>query len=428
MYLKQQLAAVFDQLKAKDTQLTALHHQLQAQHTQQAQRAQHAQQAQRRQQLDQVQHSMHDFSQAPAQEASEEPAAGDAISYLRPSQRFASDQTSPVIPPVDSSMLPALLETSGASGLMQLQEQTVITDCMELPEFADRRTPRHQFVKQRVQELQSRQSSPEKPLSSVSSRLNSPRAGLLGSTSRAGLLDVALDSSTPAATGFGHDRVGQLNGADGISPGRQGHLSSADSTTAEKAVTATLSSIAGQRHKAQEWDISGTSNQQDDPNLHSSPRAYDNGMTLQQQEHRITHGSGDRADASSSADEQSRLSLPSQDWGRNQIGPQYASAQISPSSLQLQSEHAQPAGTEASDPLPWFGALEVGSPGLELPCEEASDPGSAPGDKDAPGEQAVAAPQGRTGAAVVKEDSAQFGPEASAMSLPGRACRSEVDV
>ena len=104
------------------------------------------------------------------------------------------------------------------------------------------------------------------------------------------------------------------------------------------------------------------------------------------------------------------------------ISPQYAFAEISSSSLQLQSDDAQLAGRGASDPLPWCGALEVGSPGMELPCDDVSDSGSAPGDQAATGERMTAASQNRVGAAVGTEDSAQFGPEASAMSLPGRSC------
>lgn len=336
MYLKQQLAAVFDQLKAKDTQLSAMHHQLQAQHakqTQRAQHAQHAQQAQRGRQLDQDQHFMQASRQAPAQAAVDHSIAGDAISYFPASQQLATDQTSLRFTPtvtLQSNLQLALLATSAASNSAQPQLQTITnsdaTDSLE----AGSPMPCHRFVQQRVQELQSRQSSPEKSLSSVSSRLNSPRVGLIGSAPRDGLLGSALDSNTLEPAGMSPSRAGQLEEAAGISPGRAGQMGGA----------------AG-------------------------------------------------------------------------ISPQYASAQITSSSLQLQSDDAQLAGRGASDPLPWCGALEVGSPGMELSCDDASDSGSAPGEQDGAGEGSVAAAQDRVGVAVQREDSAQFGPEASAMSLPG---------
>lgn len=334
MYLKQQLAAVFDQLKAKDIQLSAMHHQLQAQHAQQTQRAQHAQQAQHGRQLNQAQHFMQESRQAPAQAASEESTAGDAIGYFSASQQSAANQTSLSVTPamiLQSNLQPVLLGTSAAPSFAQPHIQTVTdSDATVSLEAAESQTPRHRFVQQRVQELQSRQSSPEKSLSLLSSRLNSPRAGLVGSAPKAGLLDAALDSNTLEPAGISPGRTGQVDGAVRMSPDRARQMGGA----------------AG-------------------------------------------------------------------------ISPQYASAQITSSSLQLQTDDAQPAGRGASDPLPWCGALEVGSPGVELPCDDAFDSGSAPGEQDAAGEGSIAAAWDRVGAAVQREGSAQFGPEASAMSLPG---------
>ena len=423
MFLKQQLADVFDQLKAKDTQLSAMHQQLQAQHAQQTQRAQHAQQAQ---QARHGQHPSQDPPQAAAQEASQQSAADDGCSFFPPSHQSPSGITSPAIIPVasllQSHLTPALLPSSGDSSSRHPQLQTMTTVYTDSTEAAESQMPRHRFVKQRVQELQSRESSPEKSLSSVSSRLNSPRAGLLGSTStfRARLLEGALDSSNLEAAGSCLARAGQS--------------SSSGKAAADEADIVSVSSTAGKGNNAADFNTSVITarQQQEDSKLHSSLRPSDPSM-LRQQARRVTCASDvrDRAAASSAAEEQSRSRSPSPPQDRassptalQRISPRYQlSAQISSSSLQLPSD-ASPAGMEGSDsgPLPWGGGLEVGSPGMELPSDEESDLESAFGDKGTTRERLVAELPEDTmhmGAAMEREDSAQFGPEASAMSLPG---------
>ena len=423
MYLKQQLAAVFDQLKAKDTQLSAMHQQLQAQHAQQTQRAhqaqqaQHAQQAKHGQQLEWGQHTSQEPALAAAQEASKQSAGDYRFSYFPSSHQSPSGRTSPASVPVASLQSypnPASLLSSGAPTTVQPQLQIVTTtDSMEA---ADSQTPRHRFVKQRVQELQSRQSSPEKSLSSVSSRLNSPRAGPLGSSStfRSGLLEDALDTSNLMAAGS--------------SPGRQGQSSSASKAAADEAAIAAVSSTTGKRSMASDFKVSAVSTrQQQGSGLHSIFRSSDPSM-VHQQARRITCASdaSDRATASSDAEEQPRSSSPPQDRAGSlaalqRISPRcQTSPQISSSSLQLPLDGlATGLGGPGAGPLPWGGALELGSPGLELPSDEESESASASGDRGVTEEGLVAQTEIRGAKSVEREDSAQFGPEASVMSLPG---------
>lgn len=417
MYLKQQLAAVFDQLKAKDTQLSAMHQQLQAQHAQQTQRAQQAQQAQHARQGKQLQagqQTSQERTQAAAQEASKQSEAEYGVSCLLPSHQSPSGRPSPASIPVASLQScpnPTSLASSGASLLVQPQLEIATTTYIDSEEAADSQTPRHRFVKQRVLDLQSRQSSPEKSLSSVSSWLNSPRAGLRGSTStfRAGLLEGALDGNTSEAAGS--------------SPGRAGQSSSARKAAVDEA--------AGKSSKASDFITSAVSTSQrlgSGSDLHSILRSSDPDR-MRQQARRITCASdvGTRAAAASAAEEQSWSSSPPQDRASTstalqRISPRYQiSTEISSSSLQLPSD-ALPKGPVGSGSahLQWGGGLEVGSPGLELPSDEESDLESVPGDKG-PTEEGLgaAADIGREKAAE-REDSAQFGPEASAMSLPGQ--------
>ena len=417
MYLKQQLAAVFDQLKAKDTQLSAMHQQLQAQHAQQTQRAQQAQQAQH------AQHAKHGQQLEEGQQTSQatSPQAADyGSSYFPPSHQSPSGRTSPASVPVTSLQScpnSTALPSGGASTTVQPQLQIVTASNPDSMEAADSGTPRHRFVKQRVQELQSRQSSPEKSLSSVSNRLNSPRTGLLGSSStfRAGLLEGALD--------------GSILEAAGSSPGRAGQSSSASKAVEGEAETVAVCSTAGKRSNASEFTTSAVStSQQQGSSLHSIFRSSDPGM-MRQQARRITCASdmSDRAAASSAADEQSRSSSPPQDRAGTtaalqRISPRHQiNAQISSSSLQLPSG-ALPTGIGGSgmDPLPWGGGLEVGSPGMELPSDDDSDLDSSSGEKGTTEDFLVARADMRGAKAVEREDSAQFGPKASAMSLPGR--------
>ncbi|KAL0048750.1 hypothetical protein WJX82_010011 [Trebouxia sp. C0006] len=73
----------------------------------------------------------------------------------------------------------------------------------------------------------------------------------------------------------------------------------------------------------------------------------------------------------------------------------------------------------------WSVGVEVGSPGLELPSDEESEAGSRhAGYAEVASDRVTQAAREGGGArdgggAVLREDSAQFGPEASAMSLPG---------
>ena len=403
MHLKQQLAAVFDQLKAKDTQLSAMHQQLQAQHAQQTQRAQQAQRAQ---------HAQHQWpsgqsvSPVTAQEASVQ-----AESVVLNNHSTVSYQAAPAM--VSTAAFPSLPVQPQATApparghptFERPQLQTVVTDYAGSAEDTTGPTSRHEFVKQRVQELQSRQSSPEKSLSSMSSRLNSPRAGLLGSTSRAGLFGAALESPRLRAAG---------------SSPRAGQVDSISLTVTQGSVVEAFSSIDREESVDKSWSspAAGSSElPQNSRPLHSSPRASDAGMTPQQSR-RMTAISdrGDKA-ATSSAAAQRRAGEAA---ALQRISPKRSTAQISSASLQVPAD-AQRAGPRGADPLPWCGALEIGSPGLELPSTENSDGESEDGNGGVAAGLGSGDLEGRVaGVAVQREDSAQFGPEASAMSLPSK--------
>ena len=198
MYLKQQLAAVFDQLKAKDAELSTVQQQLQ--------QAQHAQQAQRAQQSSQP--SRQDIVYAA--EAVEAPShttvsPSSLASFQRlPSKSMLSSFSarhlqSQSVPLVSGDALPQLRALS--------------TSYAESRELTDSNTPRHQLVAQRIKELQSRQSSPEKSLSSSSSLGLSPRTGLRGEfdrSSRAGQFGDAVNSPRARAAGTSL-RAGQMD-------------------------------------------------------------------------------------------------------------------------------------------------------------------------------------------------------------------------
>ena len=85
------------------------------------------------------------------------------------------------------------------------------------------------------------------------------------------------------------------------------------------------------------------------------------------------------------------------------------------------------AAAHGDDSLTWGVGVEVGSPGLELPSDEESEAGSRhAGYAEVASDRVTQAAREGGGArdgggAVLREDSAQFGPEASAMSLPGEA-------
>ena len=415
-YLKQQLAAVFDQLKAKDTQLSAMHQQLQAQHAQQmqrAQQAQHAQQAKLGQQLKEGQQTSQERTQVAAKEASKQSAADDRFSYFplsHQSQSSRNSSASVAVASLQSCPNPTSSATTGMATTVQPQLKIATTGYTDSVEAADGQTPRHRFVKQRVQELQSRQSSPEKSLSSLSSRLNSPGAELVGSstTFRVGLLEGALDSSTLEAVSS--------------SPKRAGQSSSAGKAAVHEPEIA-VSSNAAKRSNASDLKVSSSSpSQQLSSSFQSTHESSDQGIS-RQQARRITCASdaSDRATASSASEEQSRFSSP-QDRALQRISPRYEiRAQISSSSLQLPSDAlATGLGGSGSGPLQWGGGLEVGSPGLELPSDEEFDLESVSDDKGATGEGIVAPAETSEARAAESEDSAQFGPEASAMSLPGQ--------
>ena len=334
IHLKQQLAAVFDQLRAKDTQLSAMHQQLQAQHAQPAQRAQQALDAQHAQQ-----HVSQSLSTAAGQEAVQQSAAGNSFSYPSGSLQAGPATVSPPAAALNSSLQTGMVSASSLFTMQQPQLQIATTSHTEFEQDGeDGLTPRRRFVKQRVQELQSRQSSPEKTLSSMPSRLNSPRAGLPGSVYGAGHLQ---QSKAKTATADVADRPAASSPADGVS-------------------------------------------------MPSSPSKSGAGGTT----------------------------------GLNRISASPDAVQNTSASLQVPLDAAT-ASFESSEPLPWGGGLEVGSPGMELPSDSDSDLGADSDDEDT-GETELTAhtSEGHMKAKLEQEDSAQFGPEASAMSLPGGALNS----
>ena len=404
MHLKQQLAAVFDQLKAKDTQLSAMHQQLQAQHAQQTQRAQqaqhahHAQGAHHAQQLEW--HSGQSLSPVTAQEASVQADTYKLISHSTVLQQAAPEMT--------STAAVSSLSTRGLSTFERPQLQTAMTDHAESAGDTSSQISRHDFVKLRVQELQSRQSSPEKSLSLASSRLNSPRAGLLGSTSRAGLLGTTLD--TPRLR------------AAGSSP-RAGQIDSVSLAVTQGSVSEGYSSIARGESVDKSWSSppAGSSQLQEASKAsHSSPRASDSGVTPQQSR-RMTAVSdrGDKATTSSAASQDRAGLAAALHW----ISPNDSNNQKS--SLSLQDPADVLSGSSRIDPLPWCGGLEIGSPGMELSSTENSDGDSEAGSRDVAAGVDAGDLEGRVAMAAHREDSAHFGPEASAMSLPSKHSTSE---
>ncbi len=389
-FLKQQLAAVFDQLKAKDAQLNDVQQQLQqAQHAQQAQYAQQAQRTQRSQSSDQH------FRQDTAQEGSYQAGAdmvptqtlASSSTLHSASQRFPSYSPHPVTARYLHSQ--SVIQSNSPE---QPELQAVATHSAEAQDVTDVKTPRHQFVAQRIMELQSRQSSPEKTLSCTSSMgVNSPRAGLRGEFDRStkvGLFGDAISSPRPRPAG-NSPQAGQPenNPRAGLSEAALTSLS--DSTDAKEAIQRAFD---------------------------TSPRAVASGLTPQQSR-RVTSASdvSDGLGALSSARRGSRSTTPPQ--GR--LSPDLQ--RISPrSGLQVPSDANQANTLDDDESLAWGTGVEYGSPGIELGSDGDSEAGGR--SRDNP-EMATAVDHDYrvTGAlgAVLREDSAQFGPEASAMSLPG---------
>ena len=148
------------------------------------------------------------------------------------------------------------LSTRGLSTFERPQLQTAMTDHAESAGDASSQISRHDFVKLRVQELQSRQSSPEKSLSLASSRLNSPRAGLFGST---------LDTLRLRAAG---------------SSPRAGQIDSNSLAVTQGSVSEGYSSIARGESVDKSWSSppAGSSQLQEASKAsHSSPRVSDSG-------------------------------------------------------------------------------------------------------------------------------------------------------
>jgi len=153
----------------------------------------------------------------------------------------------------------------------------------------------------------------------------------------------------------------------------------------------------------------------------SSSRAVASGMTPQQSR-RVTSASdiSDGFGASNSARRDSRSVTPPS--GR--MSPELQ--RISPMTFLMPSDPKQ-AAAHGDDSSTWGVGVEVGSPGLELPSDEESEAGSRhAGYAEVASDRVTQAAREGGGArdgggAVLREDSAQFGPEASAMSLPGEA-------
>ncbi|KAL0021823.1 hypothetical protein WJX77_004862 [Trebouxia sp. C0004] len=392
MYLKQQLAAFFDQLKAKDAELSVVQQQLQQ--AQQAQRAQQSNQPSR-------QDTVHDASFEVAKDVASS-LTTLSPSTLAASQRLPSRSILSTVSArhVQSRFVPLV----SGDGLPQLRAvSTSYTDSLEV---TNSNTPRHQLVAQRIKELQSRQSSPEKSLSSSSSLGLSPRTELRGEfdrSSRAGHVGDTVNSPRARAAGTSL-RAEQMDNS----------IKEGLSETAFDARPDSSSFRAGPSEVARDSpSASSTAHETVQRAFDSSSREVASGMTPQQSR-RVTSTSGvsDDFGAPHSARRDSKSVTPPS--GR--MSPELQ--RISPMSFLMPSDPKQ-AAAYSDDSLTWGVGVEVGSPGLELPSDEESETGSRhAGDAEmAQGRVTQAARDG--GGAVVREDSAQFGPEACAMSLPG---------
>ena len=385
MYLKQQLAAFFDQLKAKDAELTAVQQQLQqAQHAQQAQRAQQPGQPSR-------QDTVYAADPEPVRDMASSHATVSPLT-LAPSHRLPSKT---MLSTVSARHLQSQ-STSMVSGEGLPQLRPVSTSYTESREVPDSNTPRHQLVAQRIKELQSRQGSPEKSLTSSSSLGLSPRTGLRGEfdrSTRAGQFGDATNSPRARAAGTSL-RAEQVDHSskEGLSETAIGARPDGSRPSASNVAVETVQRA-----------------------FDSSSRAVASGMTPQQSR-RVTSASdiSDGFGAPNSARRDSRSVTPPS--GR--MSPELQ--RISPMSLLMPPDPKQ-ATVHGDDSLTWGVGVEVGSPGLELPSDEESETGSrrAGHAEVAQGRVTQAVREGP--GAVLREDSAQFGPEASAMSLPGQA-------
>ncbi len=392
MYLKQQLAAFFDQLKAKDAELSVVQQQLQ--------QAQHAQQAQRAQQSSQP--SRQDTVYAADPEAVEDMAP----SHPTVSPSMASSQRLPsksMLSTVSAHLQSQSVSLVSGDGLPQLR--AVSTFYTESQEATDSNTPRHQLVAQRIKELQSRQSSPEKSLSPSSSLGLSPRTGLRGEfdrSTRASLFGDAMNS--PRARAAGPSLRAEQMDKQGLSETAFGARPDGSSSTAGPSEVARNSlSATSVAHETVQRAFD------------SSSRAVASGMTPQQSR-RVTSTSdiSDGFGAPNNARLDSKSVIPPS--GR--ISPELQ--RISPMSLLMPSDPKQ-AAAHGDDTLTWGVGVEVGSPGLELPSDEESEAGGRHnGHAEVPQGRVTQAARDGDGA-MLREDSAQFGPEASAMSLPGEA-------
>ena len=398
-YLQQQLAAAFQQLQAKDAQLTAVQ-----QHLQQAQ---HAQQAQHTQQAEQP------LGQDTAQEA-----AGEVVTDLGSVQTSASSSNSVAARHLQSQ------SASQKGSPEQPQLRAVKTQYVESQEATDAHTPRSRLVSQRIKELQSRQSSPEKTLSSSSSvRLDSPRSRLRGEfdiSTRVGLFGEAVNSprarpedSSPRAG----PREVPGNSPNGSHDIRQDVQRPFD--------TSPRASVSGPREAPGNSPSAGHDVRQDGQRaLDTSPRASVSGMTPQQLR-RATAVSdvSDSFGPAAGARRPSRSATPPQDRlnssvGLQRISPRFETDRISSSGLQMPS-HAHLTDAHDNDSS---AGIELGSPEMELASDgdsEAGNRGLGSAEVGTGGEYDGRMTGGPSGGAVLLEDSMQFGPEASAMSLPG---------
>ncbi len=290
-------------------------------------------------------------------------------------------------------------------GLPQLR--AVSTSYAESREVTDSNTPRHQLVAQRIKELQSRQSSPEKSLSSSSSLGLSPRTGLRGEfdrSTRAGHFGDAVNSPRARAAGTSL-RAEQMDHSS-----RQGLSEAAFGARPDDS-----SSRAGPSEVARKSpSASNVALETVQRAFDSSSRAVASGMTPQQSR-RVTSASdvSDGFGASNSVRRDSRSVTPPS--GR--MSPELQ--RISPMTFLMPSDPKQAA--HGDDSSTWGVGVEVGSPGLELPSDEESEAGSRhAGHAERASDRLTQAARDGIGS-MLREDSAQFGPEASAMSLPGEA-------
>ena len=290
---------------------------------------------------------------------------------------------------------------------VQQAQQAQQAEHAQQAHHAERAHQAQQFVAQRVKELQSRHSSPEKSLSSVSSRLHSPRAGLHGEFDalRAGQSPDAANSPRTAAMAMSTG-TGALVAGPEAGQIRQ-HIKAEQVEGALRIRTSAQEAL----HRASD----------------NSPRTGASCLTpVQSGDASATANLGGAVMTAAAGSHHSTSPLQGQDSDLlklQQISSSSGADGIRASGRQIPPYPNQASGYD-DEALQWPNRVEGGSPGMELPPDEEPNAGSrgrlshvaavaTSMDHDF---KISSVPRQST---LPREDSAQFGPEASAFSLPG---------